>query len=126
MRNRFLAIGAAWVICTAGSALAEERATATGKVADAAGKPLEHATVLVYEAHVKTGYGVYCPTCWVDCGKHAVTDAEGSFTIGGLNPELLFKLLVVKEGYSATFIDKVDPAKGPAETASVKPRPPVE
>jgi len=110
----------------AGLALADERATATGKVTGADGKPLEHATVLVYAAHVKKGYSVYCPTCWVDCGKRAFTDAQGVFTIGGLNPDLLFKLLVVKDGYSASFVDKVDPEKGPAETASLKPRLPIE
>src|SRR5438552_2835219 len=126
MRNTFFAIGAAWAISAAGLALADERGTATGKVTDAAGKPVEHATVLVYEAHVKKGYSVYCPTCWVDCGKHAFTDAEGAFTIAGLNSDLLFKLLVVKDGYSAVFIDKVDPVTGPAPAASLKPRASIE
>jgi protocatechuate 3,4-dioxygenase beta subunit len=32
-----------------------ESVTLTGKVVDASGKPVEHATVLVYEAFVKTG-----------------------------------------------------------------------
>jgi protocatechuate 3,4-dioxygenase beta subunit len=77
MSNRFLSIWAAWAIMAAGWALAAERATATGNVTDATGKPLEHAAVLVYEAHVKKGYSIYCPTCWVDCGKRAFTDAEG-------------------------------------------------
>jgi hypothetical protein len=121
MRRTLLAI-----IFTSGWAFAEERATATGKVTDADGKPLEHATVFIYEGHVKKGYGVYCPTCWADCGKHAATDPEGNFTIAGLNPDLKFKLMVVKEGYTAAFIDQVDPAKGPAQPASLKMRPPVE
>ena len=112
MRNTFFAIGAAWAISAAGLALADERGTATGKVTDAAGKPVEHATVLVYEAHVKRGYSVYCPTCWVDCGKHAFTDAEGAFTIAGLNSDLLFKLLVVKDGYSAVFSTKWTLSRG--------------
>ena len=126
MRNTFFAIGAALAISVAGLALADERGTATCKVTDAAGKPVEHATVLVYEAHVKKGYSVYCPTCWVDCGKHAFTDADGAFTIAGLNSDLLFKLLVVKDGYSAVFIDKVDPVTGPAPAASLKPRASIE
>lgn len=125
MRNGFLTIAAALAISVT-SAAAGERATATGNVTDTNGKPLERATVLVYEAHVKKGYSVYCPTCWVDCGKHSVTDAAGNFTIRGLNPDLVFKLLVVKDGYSATFVDNVDPAKGPAETVALKPRAPVE
>src|SRR4029077_3691432 len=55
----------------------------------------------------------------------AFTDGEGNYTIGGLNPDILFKLLVVKDGYSATFIDQVDPAKGPTPTASLKTRAPI-
>jgi protocatechuate 3,4-dioxygenase beta subunit len=116
----------AWIIFASGCAFAEERATATGKVTDAAGKPLVHATVFIYEGHVRTGYGIYCPTCWADCGKHSSTDANGNFSIAGLNPELRFKLMVVKEGYGSAFIDQVDPQKGPAKVASLKERPPVE
>jgi protocatechuate 3,4-dioxygenase beta subunit len=81
MRKTILA-----VIFVLGWAFAEERATATGQVIDAAGKPLERATVFIYEGHVKKGYGAYCPTCWADCGKHASTDADGNFSIAGLNP----------------------------------------
>ena len=62
------------VVFASGWAFAEERATATGRVTDAAGKPLEHATVFIYEGHVKKGYGVYCPTCWARLCKHASTD----------------------------------------------------
>jgi hypothetical protein len=113
---------ACFALFLAATAFAADRATATGKITDASGKPLEHASVLVYEGHVKTGYGIYCPTCWADCGKHTITDAEGTFTIAGLDPDLRFKLLAVKDGFSAAFIDNVDPAKGPAETASLKPR----
>jgi len=107
-------------------ATAAERATITGTVQDANGKPIEHATVLVYEAGVKKGYSIYCPTCWVDCGKHTLTDAGGKYTIGGLNPELVFKLLVVKDGYLAAFVEKVDPQNEPGNAAILKPRPAVE
>jgi protocatechuate 3,4-dioxygenase beta subunit len=102
--------------------IAAERATAIGKVVQADGKPLEHATVLVYEARVRKGYSVFCPTCWVDCGKRATTDAEGKYSISGLDPELVFSLLVVREGYSATFVKNVDPLKGSADNAVVKTR----
>jgi len=121
MRKTLLAL-----VFASGWAFAEERATATGKVTDASGKPLEHATVFIYEGHVKKGYGVYCPTCWADCGKHAATDPDGNFTIPGLNPDLKFKLMVVKDGYTSAFVDQVNPANGPAKPASLKPRPPVE
>ena len=104
-------------------AFAVERANVTGKVADADGKPVEHATVLVYSAGVRKGYSIYCPTCWVDCGKHSATDAEGNFRISGLDPELVFDLLVVRDGYSSMFVRKVDPEKGPAGTAVIKSEP---
>jgi len=126
MRNRAWLTWVAWALSAASPVPAAERATTTGKVTDAAGKPVEHATVLVYEAHVKKGYSVYCPTCWADCGKHAATDSDGSFTISGLNPDLMFKLLVVKDGFSAVFVDRVDPAAGPAPTALLKTRQPIE
>jgi Carboxypeptidase regulatory-like domain len=114
------------LILAAGVCLADERATVTGKVADSDGKPVEHATVLVYSAGVKKGYAEYCPTCWADCGKKAITDAEGSFSISGLNPDLIFKLLVLRDGYSAKYVEKVDPAKGPAATATLKTRPAID
>ena len=75
----------------------QERFTATGKVVEAGGKPVEHATVLVYEAGVKKGYSIFCPTCYVDCGKRTLTDAEGNFSIDRLSPDLLFTLLVVRD-----------------------------
>ena len=90
-----------------------ESATVTGRVLDTNGNPVEHATVLVYEAYVKAGYSVYCPSCWPDCGKHAATDAAGNFTIDGLNPELTFKLLVVKDGFSAGITEGPIPRKVP-------------
>ena len=108
---------------TAGISLAEERATIIGKVTEADGKAVEHATVLVYEAGAKKGYSVYCPTCYVDCGKHAFTDSEGSYAIQGLSPDLWFTLLVVKEGYQAEYVKKVNPAGGPAAAAVLKARP---
>ena len=45
--------------------------TVIGQVDDASGKPVAQATVLVYEAGVRKGYSIYCPTCWTDCGKRA-------------------------------------------------------
>jgi uncharacterized GH25 family protein len=105
---------------------AADRATLTGKVADAAGKPVEHATVMVYEAGAKIGYSIFCPTCYTDCGKHTLTDADGNFAIGGLSPDLVFTLIVIREGYAAAYIKKVNPDKGAAEPAVLNPRPPVE
>jgi hypothetical protein len=105
---------------------AVERATVTGKVTDAAGKPLEHATVMVYHAGVKKGYSIFCPSCYTDCGKRTISDVSGAFTIEGLSPDLWFELLVVRDGYTPTFIEKVDPLKGPAATAALTVRAPVD
>src|ERR1035437_7825732 len=99
----------ACLFAVAAASAAEDRVTLTGKVADSGGKPLEHATVLVYHAGVKTGYSTYCPSCYADCGKRATTDAEGAFTIKNLSADLLFQLLVVRDGYLSTFVKSVDP-----------------
>ncbi len=110
------------LIVTASGSFASDRVTLTGRVTDNLGKPLEDATVMIYHAGVKKGYSTYCPSCYVDCGKRTVTDQNGSFAINGLDPDLWFELLVIRDGYSATFVKKVDPSRGPAETAALAPR----
>ena len=105
-------------------ALAVQRVTAVGRVLDADGKPVEHALVLVYSAGVKKGFSIYCPTCYVDCGKRTFTDSDGKYTIPGLNSDLFFNLLVVREGYSAKFVTKVDPERGSADSAVLTKRVP--
>lgn len=126
MIMRIAALAIALVLTSAtGTLWANERATINGKVVDGSGKPIEHATVLVYAAGTKKGFSVYCPTCWADCGKHTLSDTEGDFTIAGLDPDLWFTLLVVRQGYSAAYVKKVDPGKGPAEKAVLTARPQV-
>jgi hypothetical protein len=104
------------------SALVAQRVTIAGKVSDADGKPLEHAAVLVYSAGVRKGFSIFCPTCYVDCGKRTFTDGQGKYDIAGLNPDLVFNLLVVHDGYGPKFVDKVDPQQGPAPTATLSKR----
>lgn len=101
--------------------IAAEPAHVTGIITDDGGQPLDHATVMVSEAYVRKGYSVFCPSCWPDCGKHTFTDADGNFNIGGLNPQLVFNLVVVKDGYATLVIKKVDPEKEPAK-AGLKTR----
>lgn len=102
---------------------AADRVTAIGSVIDQSNnQPIENATVMVYSAGVKKGYDLFCPTCYVDCGKRTVTDEKGAFSIPGVSPDLVFNLLVVREGYGAAFIKKVDPANGPAPSAALKKR----
>ena len=96
--------------------------TISGTVLDDTGQPLAHAAVLVYEARVKKGFSIFCPTCWVDCGKHASTDSAGTFMIPGVSPELKFTLLIAKEGFSVARVASVDPSTGavPATTLNLR------
>ena len=92
----------------------------TGKIASG-GKPIPDATVFLYTAGVRTGTSSYCPSCYADCGKHAATAADGTFHIASLDSELIFRVLVVADGYEPIFVAKVDPATGPMIT-ELKPR----
>ena len=99
--------------------------TLKGKVTDVNGRPIDHATVMVYHAGVKTGYSTFCPSCYADCGKRTFTDATGTYTFTHLNPDLWFELLVVSDGYGPVSVKKVDPSIGPA-TAVLSPRSNIE
>jgi uncharacterized GH25 family protein len=118
MRSQFLLVTS--IITTL--SFAAGRPSVTGQVTDNLGNPLPDATVMIYQAGVKKGYSTYCPSCYVDCGKRATTDRSGSFKIENVDPELWFELLVVRDGYTATFVKKVDPSLGPAGTAALVPR----
>jgi hypothetical protein len=113
-------------ILLASAASAANRVSLRGKVTDNQGSPLADATVMIYHAGVKVGYSTYCPSCYVDCGKRAVTDRAGDFTIAGLDGDLLFELAVIHDGYIATFVKKVDPSARPAPVATLASRTPVD
>jgi hypothetical protein len=100
--------------------------TLAGRVTDVNGKPIEHATVMVYHAGVKKGYSTFCPSCYADCGKRTFTDEAGTYTFTNLNPDLWFELLVVRDGYAPVSIKKVDPSNGPPTTAVLNIRPAVD
>lgn len=122
----FSRLPVAFLTVAASFSLAAERATLTGRVTDVDGQALENATVMIYHAGVKQGYSTFCPSCYVDCGKRVTTDHSGVYTIRNLDRDLRFELLVARDGYAATFVKKVDPARGPAETAALAPRAPVD
>src|ERR1700683_5328728 len=117
MRNRILACLAASLSIS----FAADRVTLTGKVTDSSGKPLEDATVMIYRASLRKGYGTLCPSCYADCGKRAVTDQTGSYTISGLDPKLLLELVVVRDGYAGAYARGVDP-RGRAPIVALAPR----
>ncbi len=100
----------------------DDSATIHGTIVDESGRPVENATVFVYSARLKKVYAIVCPTCWIDCGKHTETNAQGQFAITGSNPALKFRLLVLKAGFAATAIGGVDPAQGPVDPIELKPR----
>jgi hypothetical protein len=101
---------------------ADERASITGTVVDPGGNPVEHATVLIYHAGVKQGYSTFCPSCYVDCGKRAITDAKGGFHFEGLSPDLWFELLVLHEGSVPAHVKKLDPAMSAPIRATLRSR----
>jgi hypothetical protein len=103
--------------------LGAERTTLSGKVTDNSGRPVGHATVLVYHAGVKHGYSTFCPSCYADCGKRVITGPDGTFVIKDLDSDLWFDILAVADGFEPAFVKKVDPASQPAPTATLLPRP---
>jgi hypothetical protein len=113
-------------ILTVSAASSADRVSLRGKVTDNQGNPLADATVMIYHAGVKVGYSTYCPSCYVDCGKRAVTDRAGAYTIGGLDPDLVFELAVIHDGHMAAFVKRVDPSMGLAPVAVLALRTPVD
>lgn len=122
--GRFLAALMVGSLAASGNASESPRATIRGVAADERGKPLAHTTVLVYHAGVKKGYSTFCPSCYSDCGKKVVTDGKGKFLLKDLNPDLWFELLALREGYSAQFVKRVDPAQAPEVKVVLKTKPP--
>lgn len=88
----------------------------TGTIVDSNDKPIEDATILIYTAGVKVGTSPFCPSCYADCGRKTNTDKKGKFLLPSLDSTLLFKVLVVAEGYLPDFLIKTDPSAGPVKT----------
>jgi uncharacterized GH25 family protein len=89
-----------------------ERPDLSGRVTLENGSPVANATVFIYTAGPKVGSAVVCPSCYPDCIKRAKTSAKGEFTIPALDPNLIFRLLVVAPGFDSKFEAKTDPAQG--------------
>jgi uncharacterized GH25 family protein len=108
--------------CFCAASFAAGDLSISGIVSDAQGKPVAHATVMVYHAGVTTGYNLFCPSCYADCGKRAVTDSRGAFTFHHLSPGLWFELLIAKNGYESQFVKKVDPTSDASINATLSER----
>src|SRR5258708_7286948 len=103
---------------------ATPRPSLTGTVLDSNDSPLAGVTVMVYHAGVKVGYSTFCPSCYIDCGKRAITDAKGAFEIKGLAPDLWFTLLAARDGYVPKITKSIDPVKVPIVSLKLAARPP--
>jgi len=77
-----------------------------GRVITKGGEPVAGAHVLIRTAAVRQGTSPLCPSCYADCKKSGQTDKQGRFRISSLDPELLFNVLVVADGFQPTFAKK--------------------
>jgi len=105
----------------AGESTNKFRPNLTGMVQDANGQPISNAMVFIYTAGPKHGPSTFCPSCYADCRKSAVTGAQGKFTITSLDPDLLFRILIAGGGWQPQFLSKVDPALKPL-AVTLKPQ----
>jgi hypothetical protein len=87
--------------------------TFAGEYSTKPAKPLRGATAFIHTAAARVGINPYCPSCYADCAKSANTEDVGAFVIRSPDPNLIFRVLVVREGYKPAFVEKVDPFKGP-------------
>jgi hypothetical protein len=92
-----------------------DRPDLEGRVVTSDGAPVTGAHVLIATAAVRQGTSPLCPSCYADCSKRALTGSSGGFRIAALDPEQIFNVLVVADGFWPTFARKVDPARGPLE-----------
>lgn len=86
-----------------------------GTVKDELAHPVGNARVFIYTAGPKEGAGILCPSCYADCRKRAITDADGHFKIEALDPALIFRILVVAQGSRPQFVTNIDPVLKPIE-----------
>ncbi|MDR3621902.1 MAG: hypothetical protein P4L85_21300 [Paludisphaera borealis] len=98
-------------------AFAADRPDLVGRVVTSDGAPVVGAHVSIDTAGVRKGTSPLCPSCYLDCRKSAETDEKGEFRIAAVDPDLLFNVLVVADGFRPTFAMKSDPLKEPVKVA---------
>jgi beta-lactamase regulating signal transducer with metallopeptidase domain/uncharacterized GH25 family protein len=82
-----------------------------GQVNGPDGAALANATVFIFSAGPKLGTSPFCPTCYADCRKSTKTDASGNFKIESLDPQLIFRILVVAKDHKPLFVPGIDPSR---------------
>ena len=90
-----------------------ERPSIVGSVNDQDGKPLPGVRVDISTAAPKVGRGIFCPSCYLDCGKWAKTDDAGQFKLEKLDEKLKFRLVIAAPGRKTQQTDLIDPSAGP-------------
>lgn len=106
-------------MCCWSHVLSATRPSIVGDILNTSGKPIADATVVVYHAGPVTGYSLFCPSCYADCGKQAMTNSKGTFSFHHLSPGLWFELLATKNGYEPKFIKRVVPGSAMPVTATL-------
>jgi hypothetical protein len=86
-----------------------------GSVSNMAGVAVTNASIFIYTAGPRHGWGIVCPSCYADCHKSTQSDSSGKFEIKSVSPALVFRVLVVAPDYLPGFFDNVDPLKGPLD-----------
>ncbi len=85
----------------------------SGVVLGPGGAFVKGAVVDIWTAAPVDGTGSICPSCYVDCTKQAITDAEGKFRIPLFRDDLALKLLVYTPGFEPEFFSDVRPSGNP-------------
>ena len=86
----------------------------SGRVVDQQGQGVDGAIVVISTARPRVGPSTTCPSCYPDCTKRTLTDAEGRFAINGLSSKLLFSLAAGGSGYQGLISEHFDPAEKPS------------
>lgn len=84
--------------------------TLAGTVVDAEKQPVAGARVDITTAAPKVGRGIFCPSCYVDCRKWAMTDEQGRFELTKLDASLKFRVLVTTPGMKPIETGLLDPS----------------
>lgn len=104
-----MSLAMVWLL--SGVAAAVTPGALTGQVANEKGAPIAGALVDLYTAKPRVGLATTCPSCYRDCAKSTKTDENGRFSIGDLDPGLLFRVLVMASGRRAVVTELIDPVE---------------